>query len=152
MRSGPVRVSRALALGVVLCGLLAAAAGAATKGNDTSVARVGLFVTEDFPAGFQATKDPQKTHADNIRLAKGVAGCAPYVTLQRTVAPLPQSQSPRYVDDSRSLSNEVDVFPSERAASAALAQYGKSSIVGCLENLLEKQARQDASLRDALAD
>jgi hypothetical protein len=152
MCSGLVRGSRALALAVALCALLAATAGAATQGKDLSIARAGVFVAGDFPTGFQGTNDNNKTHADNIQLAKGVAGCGPYIALQKTVSPLPQAKSPRFVDDSRSVSNEVDVFSGERAAGAALVQYGKSSIVGCLENLFEKQTRQDPDLRDSMSD
>jgi hypothetical protein len=81
-----------------------------------------------------------------------VDGCAPYVTLQKTVASLPQAKSSRFSDESRSIGNEVDVFPTERAASAAILLYAKSSIVGCLENLFEKQARQDPDLRGSLDD
>ena len=40
------------------------------------------------------------------------------------------------------------MFPSDRAASAALTLYAKSSVVGCLENLFEKQVGQDPQLRD----
>jgi hypothetical protein len=152
MRSGLLRTSRALALGVVVCALLAANAGAATPGNDTAVARMGVFVVGDFPQGFKGSDDVQKSHADNIRLAKGVAGCGPYVTLQRSVTTLPQARSQQFVDATRSVGNEVDVFPGDRAASAALVLYGKSSIVGCLENLLEKQTRQDPKLQSSLAD
>jgi hypothetical protein len=152
MRSGLVRSSRALAVGVMLCVLVAASADAATQSSDVAIARAGVFVNSDLPAGFTASNDTQQTHTDNIRLAKGVAGCNPYVALQKTVASLPQAKSPRFVDGSRSVGNEVDVFPGERAASAALAQYGKSSIVGCLENLFEKQTRQDPDLRNALDD
>src|SRR5262249_10146266 len=92
------------------------------------------------------------SHTDNVKLARGVAGCGPYSTLQKTVAPLPQAKSPRFADADRMIGNEVDVFASERAASGALTLYAKSSVAGCLEHLFEKQARQDPSLRDSLAD
>src|SRR4029077_8964887 len=81
-----------------------------------------------------------------------VGGCTPYVTLQKAVASLPQAKSSRFGDESRSIGNEVDVFPTDRAASAAIVLYAKSSIVGCLENLFEKQARQDPDLRGSLDD
>jgi hypothetical protein len=152
MRSGLLRSLRALAAGTVLVTLLVAPASAASRRADTAIARAGVFLSSDLPPGFTASNEPQQTHADNIRLAKGVAGCGPYVTLQKTVAPLPQAKSSRFVDASRSVGNEVDVFPSERAASSALAQYAKSSIVGCLENLFEKQARQDPKGGAALDD
>jgi hypothetical protein len=152
MRSALVGSSRALALGVVVCTFLVAPAGAASQGADAAIARAGVFVSGDLPAGFTVANDPQHTHADNIRLAKGVAGCSPYIELQKTVASLPQAKSPRFVDASRSVGNEVDVFPNERTAGAALARYGKSSIVGCLQNLFEKQTLQDPASRAVVDD
>ena len=44
------------------------------------------------------------------------------------------------------------MFPSEKTAVAALVLYAKSSVVGCLENLFEKQIRQDPQLRGSLDD
>jgi hypothetical protein len=154
MRSGLglLRWTRALAAGGVLVALVVVPVGATSRSSDTAIARAGVFVSSDLPAGFTVSKDRQETHADNIRLAKGVRGCGPYVTLQKKLAPLPQAKSPRFVDGSRSVGNEVDVFPGERAASSALAQYAKSSIVGCLENLFEKQARDDPKLDEVTVD
>jgi hypothetical protein len=65
---------------------------------------------------------------------------------------LPQVKSARFGDETRSIGNEVDVFPSEKAAIVALVHYAKSSVVGCLENLLEKQARQDPETADSIDD
>jgi hypothetical protein len=132
--------------------LLTATAGAASQSGDASTARMGAFVASDFPDGFEATPATDASHVDNIRLAKGVDGCAPYVALQKAVTSLPQFKSPRFADDTRSMGNEVDVFPTERAASAALLLYAKPSVVGCLENLFEKQTRQDPELRASLDD
>jgi hypothetical protein len=130
----------------------AAAAAAASTSGDSAIARAGAFVGTDFPDGFQSTPATDASHADNIRLAKGVDGCGPFVTLQKSLTNLPQFKSPRFADDTRSMGNEVDVFPNERAASAALLLYAKSSVVGCLENLFEKQTRQDPDLRESLDD
>jgi hypothetical protein len=156
MGSGLLRSSRALATTFVLTVLFAAptatAAGAASQSGDTAIARGGAFVASDFPAGFASEPATAKSHRDNIVLAKGVAGCGPYIKLQKAVAPLPQAKSPRFGDASRSIGNEVDVFPTEKAARAAIVLYSKSSIVGCLENLFEKQARQDPDLRGSLDD
>src|SRR5215213_1835108 len=156
MGSGLRWSTRALMIAVVFATLTAALTGptasAASSGADTAIAKSGVFVASDLPAGFEPSAPSTKTHADNIRLAKGVDGCAPYVGVQKTVAALPQAKSPRFADDTRGIGNEVDVFPTERAASAALALYAKSSVVGCLENLFEKQTRQDPSLRDSVDD
>jgi hypothetical protein len=158
MGSGRWWTARALVaamLLVVLSGTAAWAASSAASASsaaDTVVARSGTFVASDFPAGFAASPPSDKTHADNLRLAKGVDGCAPYVALQKAVAPLPQAKSSRFADATRGIGNEVDVFPTERASTAALVLYAKPSVVGCLENLFEKQTRQDPSLRSGLDD
>jgi hypothetical protein len=152
MRSGLPRTTRALVVAFVLVAVVATTAGAASTSADSAVARAGAFVASDFPDGFQASASSDQSHADNLRLAKGVEGCGPYVTLQKAVAPLPQVKSTRFADPTRTVGNEVDVFPSERAASAALVLYAKSSIVGCLENLFEKQARQGPGPHDQLDD
>jgi hypothetical protein len=152
MRSGLRRATRALALAVVIAVLPAIAANASSEADDTAIAHAGVLVATDFPAGFAANPSSDKTHADNIRLAKGVDGCRPYISLQKSVSSLPQAKSPRFADAARSVGNEVDVFPTERAASSALVLYAKSSVVGCLENLFEKQFRQDPATRTSLED
>jgi hypothetical protein len=152
MGSGLWRLSRALAIALLVVALTATAVAAASQSGDVAIARAGAFVASDFPAGYQASTASSTSHADNIRLAKGVDGCGPYMTLQKAVSPLPQIKSPRFEDDTRSIGNEVDVFPAEKTAVAALVLYAKSSVVGCLENLFEKQTRQDPQLRGSLDD
>jgi hypothetical protein len=152
MGSGLRRVTRASAIAFVLATLVATGAGAASQSADGAIARAGAFAPSDFPDGFEPSASTEKSHADNITLAKGVDGCAPYIALQKSLARLPQVKSARFGDETRSIGNEVDVFPSEKAATAALVLYAKSSVVGCLENLFEKQARQDPETADAIDD
>jgi hypothetical protein len=150
--SGRVGSARAVAFAsaIVLGAFLAPVPGTASPKGDMSLAKSGTFVADDFPDGFRSSTASSPSHADNIKLAKGVAGCGPYVTLQKAVVPLPQAKSPRFADPDRTIGNEVDVFASERAASAALVLYAKSSIASCLEHLFEKQAQQDPDLRNSL--
>ncbi len=152
MRSGLLRSTRALVVALVLSALGTTVAAAAAQPGDTAIARTGVFVASDVPAGFTSEPATATSHSDNIVLAEGVAGCGPYIKLQKAVAPLPQAESRRFGDQSRSIGNEVDVFPTEKAARSAMVLYSKSSIVGCLENLFEKRARQDPDLRGSLDD
>lgn len=153
MSSGLRRSTRAIAGAiVVVVSFAASAASAASESADTASTRAGVFVASDFPAGYSASPASTKSHADNIRLAKGVDGCGPYVALQKSLTPLPQAASPQFDNGMHTVANEIDVFPSDRAASAALLLYAKSSVVGCLESLFEKQARQDPRLRTSLDD
>jgi hypothetical protein len=140
-----------LLVGVALVGL-AAPATAATKGsNDKQIAKAGTLVLADFPAGFVAKASTPSSSAKNIKLAKGVSGCAPYITLQKLTNAQPQASSKDFKDDSRTVSNEVDVFTSARAAGGALALYAKPSMVSCLQKLFEKQFEQDPTTKGKIA-
>jgi hypothetical protein len=153
-RLAPSSCARRSAVLAVAVGLATAAlaipAAAATRTADVQIAKTAVFVLADFPDGFSTEPASDSTNADNIRLAKGVGGCAPYVALQKATAALPQARSLRFVDESRTVSNEVGVFKTARAASDALALFAKPSIVGCLKKLFEKQLRQDPALRGKL--
>jgi hypothetical protein len=158
LRSGSRPRVRAVSAGAVLVGLVlggaataASSAPAARSGDDLQIATSGTLAADDLPAGFSAKPD-QDSSAENIRLAKGVSGCAPYVTLQKTVAALPSARSPSFEDATRRVSNEVDVFKTDRAASAALALYAKPSLVGCLEKLFEKRLREDPAVGASIDD
>jgi hypothetical protein len=150
--SGIGWTARAVAAVCVFVVLSASAASAASPADDRSVAHAGVFVVSDFPAGYQTSAPMGGTHADNLRLAKGVDGCGPYRSLQKVLKPLPEAQSPQFTDNTRTIGNLVDVFATERDARSAIALYEKSSVVGCLENLFEKQLRQDPELRNTLDD
>jgi hypothetical protein len=156
MRSGLRRATRALVAVVVAAsmGVAAAAAGsgAASPTRDDALARAGVFVAGDFPPGFTAAAPSTTSHNDNLRLAKGVDGCSPYVALQKSLVSLPQARSSSFGDGARTVSNEVDVFDSAKAASAALVLYARPSVVGCLEGIFEKQFRQDPKLHPVLDD
>ena len=98
---------------------LAAPAVAPTRSNDAQIAKAAILVAADFPEGFASQPPDDSTYADNIRLAKGVGGCAPYIALEKATAVLPQANSALFSDGSCSVSNEVDVFKTDRAASDA---------------------------------
>ncbi len=150
-RFGAVVAVVALVAALTAAPALAAPALRAARGADVKIAEAGVFLAGDFPEGFSAQPRDDSTNADNIRLARGVGGCAPYIALQKTTAALPQARSQQFTDGSRTVSNEVDVFKSERAASDAIALFVKPSVVGCLKKLYEKQLRQDPALKGKLA-
>jgi len=154
-----LRGSRPAQLGVVAAAvvllatpLLIPTASAARRGDDLQLAELGTLVAGDLPAGFSSEPDAGSSNADNIRLAKGIAGCAPYVALQKATAALPTARSADFQDATRKVSNEVDVFTTERAATAALGLYAKPSLVGCLEKVFEKGIRQDPDVGDKIDD
>jgi len=143
MRSGRRRSTRAFAAAVVVVAVacVATAAAAASQAADIAVARAGVFVVADFP-GFASKPSSSITHADQVAMAKGLDGCSSYVTMQKRLQAVPLAASLQFADADGSVGNEVAVFPNERAASALLVLAAKSSMVGCLENYLEKQFRQ----------
>jgi hypothetical protein len=128
------------------------AGATARRVDDLTIARAGLLGTADFPAGFNGSPSTTSSHRDNLQLARGVEGCNAYRSLQKSTTPLPQATSLQYDGGQRSISNEVDVFPSAKAASAALTLYAKPSVAGCLEQLFEKRLEQDPKLRARLDD
>ena len=65
-----------------------------------------------------------------------------YVTLHELTGAQPKAKSRNFEDDTRQVSNEVDVFKSTKAATAALALYGKDSVPKCLETLFTKLLTQ----------
>jgi hypothetical protein len=143
MRSGRRWSTRAFAAAVVIVavGCAVTVAGASSQAADTAIARAGVFVVGDFP-GFASQPSSSITHADQVAMAKGIDGCSPYVTMQKRLQTVPLAASLQFTDDGGSFGNEVAVFPTDRAASALLGLAAKSSMVGCLENYLEKQFRQ----------
>ena len=113
---------RAASTGAVLAALLlgtaATPAAAARTGDDLQLAKAGTLAVSDLPAGFATKPDTGSSKAANIRLAKGISGCAPYIALQKTLIDLPSARSASLEDQTRKVGNEVDVFKSDRAASA----------------------------------
>ncbi len=140
-----------LLVGAALTGLAAPATAASKGSSDKRIAKAGVFVLADFPTGFAAKASTPSSSSKNIKLAKGVRGCAPYISLQKLTDAQPQAKSKDFEDDSRRVSNEVDVFKSVRAASGALALYAKPSMVSCLQALFKKQLAQDPSTKGKLA-
>lgn len=140
-----------IVLGISLAPTAATGAGAESQPVDAAIARAGIFVASDFPTTFQVLPGQSAAAGEVVKLARGADGCGPYVTLLKASVPRPQARSLRFGDAARAVSNEVGVYPSERAASVALTLYAKSSVVGCIENLAEKQLRQDAA-QDAAQD
>jgi hypothetical protein len=147
---------RAASAGAVLAALLlgtaATPAAAARNGDDLQLAKAGTLAVSDLPAGFATKPDTGSSKAANIRLAKGISGCGPYIALQKALIDLPSARSASLEDQTRKVGNEVDVFKSDRAASAALALYAKPSLVGCLEQVFEKGIHQDPSRSGTIDD
>jgi len=124
----------------------AGVADAAPKSSDdAAIGRAGTFVLNDFPTGFTSEQPPTKSTAVQIREAKSIAGCGPYVSILKAADTGASAQSPQFKDNSRVVGNGVDIFRTPRVASGLLTLYSKPSMVGCLERSLQQQFASDSA-------
>ncbi|MFI5048097.1 MAG: hypothetical protein ACHQIG_13605 [Acidimicrobiia bacterium] len=131
----------ALVSAVVVVGL-AGPAGARSASGDRKIAKAGVLLSSDFPAGFAGKPSTAESDAAVAKLAKGIPACAQYTALKKATDQQPQAKSLEYEDSTRQVSNEVDVFPSAAAAGGALALYAKKSVPTCLDRLFTKLLTQ----------
>ena len=86
-------------------------------------------------------------------MAKGIDGCSPYVTMQKRLQTVPLAASLQFTDDGAHLRERGRGVPHRaRRERALLVLAAKSSMVGCLENYLEKQVRQERQARSRRRD
>jgi hypothetical protein len=121
---------------------LAGPVSARSASGDRKIAKAGVLVSSDFPAGFASQPSGAESNAAVAKLAKGIPGCAQYIALKKATDQQPQAKSLDYEDSTRQVSNEVDVFPSAAAARGALALYATTSVPTCLERLFTKLLTQ----------
>lgn len=125
-------------VGVVAVGLLTGGAGAASKTADAKLAKAGVLTSGDFPDGFRGKARDTSSDKANAKLAKSIPACTPYRALQKLTDAQPQAKSQEFEDDSRQISNEVDVFGSVSAAKKAMALFANADVETCLNTLFEK--------------
>jgi hypothetical protein len=123
---------------VALAALTVSASAIATKKTDVKIAKAGVLVIGDFPSGFKASKPDTSSDAAVGKLAKTIPTCRDYAALKKLTDAQTKAKSQDFKDDSRDVSNEVDVFASAGSAHAALALAGKDGVETCLNQLFEK--------------
>jgi hypothetical protein len=127
----------ALVAGAVIASL-AMSASAAGDSKDVQLAKTGVLVPTDFPAGWTSEKATGLSDAAIIKLASPISSCSKYVALKKLTHATPKANSPEFSDQSRQISNEVDVFSSPAKAGAAVTLYGSKSVATCLERVFTK--------------
>jgi hypothetical protein len=127
-----------MTVGGVVVGLLAGGVAAASKASDTKIAKPGVFVIADFPSGFKAKARDTSSDKANAKLAKSIPECAPYRALQKLSDAQPQAKSQDFEDDSRQISNEVDVFASASSAAKGMALFADPDGETCFNKLFKK--------------
>jgi hypothetical protein len=139
MRAQARRALVTTMVGGVVLGLLAGGAGAASRRPaDTKIAKSGVLVIGDFPAGFTAKAPDTSSDKATAKIAKTIPECAPYRALQKLTDAQPHAKSREFEDSSRQISNEVDVFVSASAATKALALFADPNGEACLNNLFKQ--------------
>jgi hypothetical protein len=128
-----VVITSALAL------LCTASAGAIVAG-DKAVAKAGVLTAGDFASGWQQERqDP--VDIDVERIAQGIPSCRGYLELRTAAHKNPRAKSQDFVRGDDEVSNTVNVFSSERAATGALAEVRKPSVERCLRIVFGKVIR-----------
>lgn len=132
-----------------------ASSATASRSSDQQLAKQGVLLQSDFPDGFTRKAPDNSSDAEVAKLAKGTSGCGTYIALQKLTDAQPNAKSQDFEDDSRQVSNEVDVFKSVKSADAALAIYARASVPTCLERLFTKlltqQFAKDPSTKGKIA-
>jgi hypothetical protein len=131
------------ALAAAAIGGSVSSASAASVSADQQLAKAGVLKLTDFPEGFESKAPSDSSNAAVAKLAKGIRSCAAYVALQKLTDAQPKASSRNFEDDTRQVSNEVDVFKSAAGARSALALYAKTSVPTCLNLLFKKLLTQE---------
>ena len=135
---------------VVGVGGLAAEAGAASKANDATVAKAAVLRIDDFPTTWTQKKRDISGDAATERAASEISSCKQFAGFMHANKKNVRALSPDFDLKQSSISNTVNVFPSEKAASSALATFGSGSVPTCLNKLftalLKAQFAKDKTL------
>jgi hypothetical protein len=132
---------------------LAPAASAASKASDLKVARTGVLVTSDFPAGWSGSRNPSASDAAAIKAGKKIPSCSDFVKLRTLTAPLPQARSLAFDGGSGvTASNTVDAFSSTARAKASMTLWSSTKMPTCLEKYTQKAAGSDVTITVDTAD
>ena len=152
--SRPVTVSVAVVcLAATSLIVSATGAGAASKANDLKIARAGVLVTSDFPAGWTGSRNPASSDAAAIKAAKKIPSCSDFVKLRTATAPLPQARSLAFGDGAgTSASNVVHAFTATAKATSAMKLWSSTKMPACLEKFTQQAAGTDATVTVDTAD
>ena len=109
---------------------------AASRSSDQQTAKAGVLVRSDFPSGWSQAKRDDSSDAS---VATGRRE-DPRVHAVREVLARPTSRtrapkSPEFTLGQSSVDNTANVFPSVKAATAAMTTFGSSALPACLDKL-----------------
>jgi hypothetical protein len=140
---------------LVVVALLAAAAldalpaGAGTTSTTApsaadarQIARAGVLVASDFPAGWKQGKRAPTSDAELDAAAGDIPDCKPFLAFSAANKRNPRAKSPSFGLGDAEVTNVVSVHPSVARATAAMQKFGDARLPSCLDRLFAKVYRQ----------
>jgi hypothetical protein len=121
----------------VRAGVRAGVSAGASVAGDKSVAKAGVLTADDFAPGWQQER-PDPVDRDVERIARGIPSCRGYLAVRTAAHKNPRAKSQDFVQGDDEVSNTVNVFSAERAATGALDEIRKPSIERCLRTVFDK--------------
>jgi hypothetical protein len=145
-------------LGAVLAGgfaMATAAPGTAAASSDQQIARAGVLVRSDFPAGWtRSTRGQTSDTALDAATAK-VASCDPFVAFTKLNRKNPRAKSPNFDHDQSNVTNAVSVYPSTAKAVTAIETLADSRLPDCYQrvysSVTERQLAKNKTYADKIA-
>jgi hypothetical protein len=142
-------VTRRVALAVLAAAMLVvlAAPGAGAATSDKQLARAGVLVKSDFPAGW-TQRARAKTPDDALdALAAKVVSCKPYLAFSKANRRNPRVNSPTFEQSQSNVTNAVSVYTSVAKAVSAIATFSDPRMPDCLQKVVnavyEQQFKKD---------
>ena len=132
-----VITSSVVLLATASAGVSAGVSTGASTAGDKSIAKAGVLTADDFAAGWEQER-PDPVDKDVDRIAEGIPSCRGYLAVKTAAHKNPRAKSQDFVQGDDEVSNTVNVFATERAATSALDEVRKPSVERCLQTVFEK--------------
>jgi len=140
------------ALVVVVSLVALGAASGAVSVSDEELARAGVLVVSDFPAGWTASARATTSDAVLDAAAAKVASCRPFVAFSRANKKNPRAKSPNIELQHSNVTNAVSVYPSAARAAAAMRTFADPRLPDCLERLFRAVFARQLKSNEQVAD
>jgi hypothetical protein len=151
-------IRRAVVTAFVVVGLLAAvalpgsAASPAASTADQTLAKSGVLVQSDFPAGWTSSTRGQTSDKALDAAAAKVAACKPFLAFSRANRKNPRAKSPNFGHAQSNVTNSVSVYPSAAKATAAMRTFADPRLPDCFDALFRSVFTQQLKKTSSKAD
>jgi hypothetical protein len=129
---------------LVVSGVIAAPAGAASSGNatDKKIATAGVLVAGDLPATYTKAARDTSSDAKTTKTAAKLPACKKLVAFRTAVDKHTEKKSDEFDQGQTEIDNTVTVFPNAAQAKAAVNAYAASGVPACFSQLVGEIADQ----------